>query len=144
MIDWLIQILTSLPLTSRFVFWGIFISVITFAGSIVMVSILLTKLPATYFQASHDRDFWMHRHRAIRFVAVIAKNVIGVMLVMLGVVMSLPGIPGQGILTVLLGIMLLDFPGKRRLEYRIVSQPRVLQTINQLRGKFGKPPLMLD
>jgi hypothetical protein len=40
--------------------------------------------------------------------------------------------------------MLLDFPGKRRLEYRFVSQPRVLQTINQLRGKFGKPPLVLD
>jgi hypothetical protein len=58
--------------------------------------------------------------------------------------MSIPGVPGQGILTILLGIMLLDFPGKRDLEYRLVSQPRVLNTINKLRHKFGKDDLVLD
>jgi hypothetical protein len=53
-------------------------------------------------------------------------------------------VPGQGILTILLGIMLLDFPGKRDLEYRLVSQPRVFNTINKLRHRFGKDSLVLD
>ena len=62
----------------------------------------------------------------------------------LGIVLSLPGVPGQGILTILLGIMLLDFPGRRKLEHKLVSRPQVLKTINKLRHRFGKPPLVLD
>jgi hypothetical protein len=58
--------------------------------------------------------------------------------------MSLPGVPGQGVLTILLGIMLLDFPGKRGLEASIVRRPRVLHAINSVRGRFDKPPLFLD
>jgi hypothetical protein len=58
--------------------------------------------------------------------------------------MSLPGVPGQGVLTILLGIMLLDLPGKRRLEQKILKQPKVLKKINSLRQKFSKPPLVLD
>ncbi len=58
--------------------------------------------------------------------------------------MSLPGIPGQGLLTILLGVMLLDFPGKRRLEFKIISRPKVFRAINRLRARFDKPPLVLD
>ena len=60
-----------------------------------------------------------------------------------GIVLSIPGVPGQGLLTILLGVMLLDFPGKRRLELKIVSRPSVLKTVNSLRSKFGKPKLVL-
>jgi len=63
---------------------------------------------------------------------------------LLGILMSLPGVPGQGLLTILLGIMLLDFPGKRGLEYKLVSKPRVRDAINKLRHKFDKPDLILE
>jgi hypothetical protein len=76
--------------------------------------------------------------------AHIAKNVLGFILVVVGIMLSLPGVPGQGILTILIGIMLLDFPGKRELERRIVSCPGLFQAINALRRRFGKPPLVLD
>jgi hypothetical protein len=46
-------------------------------------------------------------------------------------------------LTILIGVMLLNFPGKRRLERWLVSRPRVLPVINRLRARFGKPPLLL-
>jgi UPF0716 family protein affecting phage T7 exclusion len=69
---------------------------------------------------------------------------LGVVLVVLGILMSVPGVPGQGFLTILLGIMLLDFPGKRNLEYKLVSRPQVLNAINKLRHRFGKPSLVLD
>ena len=75
---------------------------------------------------------------------MILKNLLGVILVLLGILMSIPGVPGQGLLTILLGIILLDFPGKRSLEQKLVSQPMILQKINRLRHKFSKPPLVLD
>jgi hypothetical protein len=75
---------------------------------------------------------------------VIGKNVAGWLLIALGIVLSLPGVPGQGLLTVLLGVMLVDFPGKDRLEQKLLSRPGIINTINRLRGRFGKPALELD
>ena len=75
---------------------------------------------------------------------IVAKNVLGLVFVVLGVIMAVPGVPGPGVLTVLLGVMMLDFPGKRDLEARFLGQPRVYSAVNALRARFGKPPLMLD
>jgi len=119
------------------------IFLITFFISLAIVSFILVKLPPTYFQESHSRDFWVDRHPSIRWAGLIGKNALGIVLVVLGILMSIPGVPGQGILTILLGIMLVDFPGKRPLEYKLVSHPRVRETVNRLRLRFGKPPLVL-
>jgi|SRR5882672_2246201 len=116
----------------------------TFTISLAIVSFIMVKIPANYFQKDHPRDLWSDKHPALRFLAVFAKNLLGVVLVVLGIVMSIPGVPGQGILTILLGIMLLDFPGKRNLEHKLVSRPQVRNAINRLRQKFGKPSLILD
>jgi hypothetical protein len=80
----------------------------------------------------------------LRWGGLVVKNLLGAFLVLLGVVMSLPGVPGQGVLTILLGVMLLDFPGKRALELKLVSRPKVLRTINRIRQQFERPPLQLD
>jgi hypothetical protein len=142
MTDWLMQ--TVAAVTWRDVIVGLVLFVVTFAGSIALVSFMLVRLPATYFHAEHDRALWTDRHRAVRWSGMILKNLIGAVLIVLGIVMSLPGVPGQGILTILLGLMLVDLPGKRRWELKLVSRPKVLRTINQLRGRFDKPPLVLD
>ncbi len=136
--------LAHMQLDARFVMIGIVVFVLTFVGSLALVSFLLVKLPPTYFQASHERGFWENQPQVIRWGGIILKNLLGLILVLLGIVMSLPGVPGQGVLTILLGIMLLDFPGKRRLEYRLVSQPKMLRVVNRLRAKFDQPPLILD
>jgi hypothetical protein len=140
--DWITQLLASFTLRDAII--GVILFVVTFAGSIGLVSFMLVRIPATYFHSSHDRDFWVDRHRAVRWSGMVMKNAFGAALVILGIIMSVPGVPGQGILTILLGLMLLDLPGKRRWEQKLVRRPKVLQTINQLRGKFGRPPLVLD
>lgn len=117
---------------------------VTFAISLGLVAVLLVRLPATYFLDRHQRELWIDRHPAVRWLGVVLKNVLGVALVVLGAVLSLPGVPGQGLLTVLLGVMLIDFPGKRRLERRLVGLPRVLDRVNRLRARFGREPLVLD
>lgn len=131
-------------LTFRNVMIGVLLFVITFSVSLGVVSLILVKIPATYFKADHQRDLWTDRHAAIRYAGIIGKNILGVLLVALGIVMSLPGVPGQGLLTILLGIMLLDFPGKRQFEYRLISRPSILKAVNRLRHKFGKPALVLE
>ena len=122
---------------------GVLLFVVTFAISLAIVSLILVKIPPDYFQEHRPNQFWSGQHPAVRLLGIIGKNILGVLLVALGIVMSIPGVPGQGILTILLGIMLLDFPGRSDLERRIVSQPRVVKNINKLRHRFGKPDLAL-
>jgi hypothetical protein len=116
----------------------------SFAASIVAITVLLVNLPATYFLSTHRRQLWIDRHRVIRWSGVVLKNLLGLCLVLLGGVLSVPGVPGQGLVTVVIGLVLLDFPGKRRLEQQILSRPRLYVRINRLRARFGREPLMLD
>ena len=144
MLDWLTNYIHSWGFTWGQVLFAAGFSVVTFFGSLGVVTVVLVKLPANYFHSSHAREFLTERHPVLRMVGIVAKNIFGLVLVAAGVVMSLPGVPGQGVLTILLGIMLLDFPGKRALETYIVSRPRVQAAVNALRARFDKPPLMLD
>jgi hypothetical protein len=115
----------------------------TTAVSLAAVAIVLVRLPATYFQD----DFISPRaggQPIVRWIGLILKNILGVVLILFGLLLSLPGVPGQGLLTVLIGLMLLDFPGKRRIERRLVARPTIQRAINALRARFGKPALVLD
>ncbi|RME33433.1 MAG: hypothetical protein D6786_07715, partial [Gammaproteobacteria bacterium] len=49
--------------------------------------------------------------------------------------------PGQGLLTMLVGLLLMNYPGKYRLERWLVTRPRVLETLNWIRARTGHPPL---
>lgn len=124
--------------------FGVVLFLITFIGSLGLVSFILVKLPRDYFCSHYDRQIWSGRAPALRITAAIAKNLLGIILIMAGIVMTLPGVPGQGLLTILLGIMLVDFPGKDRLERKLLYRPAVRNSIDKLRARFGKPPLQLD
>ena len=133
-----------LALTWRKVVVGALIFLVSFFVNLGIVSLILVKLPADHFSKSRKTKFWAGPKPAIHAAKVIGKNIGGILLVALGIVLSLPGVPGQGLLTVLLGIMLLDFPGRHRLEQKLLSKPSIVNTINRLRGRFGKPPLQLN
>ena len=133
-----------LALTWRQVLIGAAIFVASFLINLGIVSAILVKLPADHFSKNRKTKFWAGPRPALHAAKVIGKNVAGVLLVALGVVLSLPGVPGQGLLTILLGIMLLDFPGRDRLEQKLLSKPSIVNTINRLRGRFGKSPLVLN
>ena len=133
-----------LALTWRSVLIGGLIFVGSFLLNLGIVSLILVKLPANHFSKNRKTKFWSGPRPALHAAAVIGKNIGGLLLVALGVVLSVPGVPGQGLLTILLGIMLLDFPGRQRLEQKLLSKPSIVNTINRLREKFGKPPLELN
>lgn len=122
---------------------GIGLFVLTFVASIVVIGFLLVRLPPTFFLDSHNRGLWIDHHPVVRWLGIVLKNVLGIGIVVVGVLLSLPGIPGQGILTILIGFVLIDFPGKRRLERAILRRPGILDRVNRLRGRCGKPPLVV-
>ena len=131
-------------LTWQKILVGALIFVASFFINLGIVSFILVKLPADHFSKNRKTKFWAGPRPAIHAAKVIGKNIAGVLLVALGIVLSLPGVPGQGLLTVLLGIMLLDFPGRHRLEQKLLSKPSIVNTINRLRKRFDKPPLQLN
>ena len=124
--------------------YGALFFAVTFVVSTSIVAFIIVKLPEDYFHPSNERLFWVDRHPVLRWAGRIAKNIVGLVLVVLGVVMALPGVPGPGALIILLGIMMLDFPGKRALELKLVSRAQVRRAIDRVRKRFDKPPLLLD
>jgi hypothetical protein len=121
---------------------GLFIASLAFSfGSIVLV---MVKIPENYFSSHYTHDFMPGSSWAVRWGAVIAKNVFGALLIVLGIILSLPGVPGQGLITILLGLIMLDIPGKRPIEARIIKRPSVLSAINKLRSRYHKAPLVMD
>lgn len=141
-LDWLVQSWQALTWGDIFVFLGIFLASVLF--SFLMIVIVVVKIPENYFSSHYEEDFLPDSSFFVRWGAVILKNLLGVLLICLGIVLSLPGIPGQGVLTILLGLIMLDIPGKRPLEARIIKRPSVSSALNKLRARFGKPPLVLD
>jgi hypothetical protein len=123
---------------------GILIFLGTFLANLALVSFILIKIPADYFKKNHKTQFWVGPNPALHAAKMIGKNILGVMLIVIGIILSIPGVPGQGLLTILLGVVLVDFPGKRHLERKLLSRQEIVKTIDRLRKKFDRPPLELD
>lgn len=134
----------ALGITWQSVVFGALIFLGSFLLNLAIVSVILVKLPADHFSKNRKTKFWSGKRPLLNVAKVVGKNIAGLLLVALGVVLSLPGVPGQGLITILLGLMLLDFPGRDRLEQKLLSKPSIVNTINRLRGRFGKPPLVLN
>ena len=73
--------------------------------------------------------------------SIVVRNVVGAALLLAGVVMLADA--GSGVLCILVGISLLDIPGKRQLETAIVQREPVHKSIDWIRRKAGRPPLKL-
>jgi hypothetical protein len=124
---------------------GLFLFLTLSVAGMALVAAVLVRLPANYFANPGSRRLGRtDAHPILRWASLILKNVAGAAIVVLGIALSLPGVPGPGILTILLGIMLMDFPGKRRLERWMISRPRVLAAVNRLRHRHGKPAFVLE
>jgi hypothetical protein len=125
MLDWLKQPSVEIGL-------AIF-SIAAVLASIVLVPRFLAKLPRDYLHGHADSGSSSVPLRVLR-------NLLGIVLVVLGVAMLL--LPGQGLLTLLVGLLLVDFPGKLRLVRSLLGKPKVLAVVNKLRSHRGAPPLL--
>ena len=123
--------------------WLLVGSAVTVGMALVAVPLMVARIPADYF--AHETRSAMHhplRWRWVWWIVRCAKNVLGVGCLFFGALMLV--LPGQGVLTILLGVTLLEFPGKYRLQRWIVGRRRVRESLNWVRVKAGRPPLQFD
>jgi hypothetical protein len=125
------------------VFWWLVpLSVATFVGSLIAVPIVVARIPADYFTCDEQMPTCPeHRHPVAFWTLIVLKNLLGVVLVIGGVMML--ALPGQGLLTILLGVLLLNFPGKRELELSIIRRSAIRRAVNWIRRKAGREPLRI-
>ncbi|TNE78064.1 MAG: hypothetical protein EP334_05675 [Gammaproteobacteria bacterium] len=135
MLDWLSEHQTLLT-------WLSVISLVTFIISLLALPWLVSLIPADYFHHSSRHPAPLKkRHPLIRLLLLFGKNLLGLVLLCGGILMLF--LPGQGLLTIAVGMLLLDYPGKFHLERRVVGHPTVLKGLNWLRGKRNQPPIEL-
>lgn len=120
---------------------GIF-SAITFVASLFLVPFLVVRLPADYFdKENRHKTLLQQRHPVIRLLLLIIRNVAGIMVLLLGIAMLI--LPGQGLLTIFIAVMLIDFPGKYRLQRWLIQRPSIYRAVAWLREKAGREPLII-
>ena len=115
-------------------------SVLMFVGTLIAMPVIIAHLPADYFTRRPVRD-WPARRPMVHLALVIAKNGLGLILLLAGLAMLV--LPGQGLLTLLVAVMLLDFPGKRRLQRWLIRRQPIFRAANWIRAKAHRPPLHL-
>lgn len=125
-------------------------SLIIWFGSISLFIFLFSLLTIKWLVALIPEDYFINKRitkiRSINpllwYVFLIIKNIIGYSLILGGVMMLV--LPGQGIFTIIIGLMLSNYPGKYSIERRFIAIPSILKSINWLRRKSNKPPINLS
>ncbi|MBX3212840.1 MAG: hypothetical protein KF850_12450 [Labilithrix sp.] len=107
-------------------------SVAMFLGTLVAIPWFVRRLPADYFVRPPPERGLAKR---------IAQNLLGVTFIAAGIAMLV--LPGQGILTILIGVSIVDLPVKHRLMRWLLLRPAIQDGIQRLRTRAGKPPLLL-
>ncbi|WP_372725186.1 PGPGW domain-containing protein [Novipirellula sp.] len=131
-------------ITEPMFWWVATVSAIVFAASIVAVPWLILRLPSDYF--NHRRRIMIRpQTRASVYyhcVWIVLKNIAGAAFLTMGIAMLV--LPGQGLLTIFIGLSMLDFPGKYQLQRALVSRPFILKPLNWIRRKGGKTDFIVQ
>jgi hypothetical protein len=117
------------------------LSILMFVGSLILIPLLVVRVPEDYFIRQPIKD-WPTRHPLVHLSIIAAKNLLGGGMLLAGIAMLV--LPGQGLLTILIALMLIDFPYKRYWERRMIGIKPVREAANWIRRKNGHPPLVLE
>lgn len=123
-------------------YWLGILSVVSLVASLILTPMLIARLPVDYFAHRHRHPLLREKRSPLRLLGVVIKNLIGGLLVLAGILML--ALPGQGVLTIVIGMTIMNFPGKYRVERWLVGKATVLRTLNWIRRRMGKPALQVS
>ncbi len=126
------------------IYWVGASSLVTMLLFPIIITLVIVRIPEDYFATPRrpHRRIATRRLTTLRVLMLILKNTLGGIFLIAGIAMLV--LPGQGILTILLGLSLMNFPGKFRLERWLVTRGATLRLINRLRRRYNRPPLVLN
>ena len=110
--------------------------------SVFMMVLIISFLPEDYFKSENRNlisSVQNSRYPLLKLLVLITKNFFGVLLLMSGILMLV--LPGQGILTIITGLVFMDYPGKYKFERKLLRQKGVINSINWIRSRLSKPSL---
>jgi len=109
--------------------------------SLILLPFIIIHMPENYFvDEDHSLCPWKHNHPMLCIFYVSIKNLLGAVFLVLGLIMLVT--PGQGLLLIMMGLLLMNYPGKSKAERWLVSRKGVKNTLNRIRNKAGKPSLL--
>ena len=110
--------------------------------SVFMMVIIISFLPEDYFKSENRNlisSVQNSRYPLLKLLVLITKNFFGILLLLSGILMLV--LPGQGILTIITGLVFMDYPGKYKFERKLLRQKGVINSINWIRSRLSKPSL---
>tara|TARA_R110000737_G_scaffold10721_1_gene26449 strand:- start:189 stop:647 length:459 start_codon:yes stop_codon:yes gene_type:complete len=133
----------------NFIFLTIVITTSISITYFIVISYIVTQLDTQYFLHHKNPDdvagkkpLFKSQTSMAHFAVNVVKIIIGICLLMAGLVMLV--LPGQGLITMLIGLSLMPFPGKQRLENNILARQSVRYSLNWIRKKANKTPFIFD
>lgn len=137
----------------------------TFGGNFILLTIVITTAVSiayfvviSYFIVKMDKEYFLRKqlsdtdtslvphttlmNSSVSSVVRITKIIFGVFLVVCGIVML--ALPGQGLITMVIGLSLIPFPGKNKIEQNLLSRKSVRTSLNWIRIKANKEPFIFD
>ncbi len=120
----------------QYFIWVGIVSFVVFVASLLLTPLLLGKIPQDYF--IHTNQHKVEIEHLGHLIIVVIRTLIGFVLLIAGIIMLVT--PGQGIITIFLGLFLMEFPGKRKLELKFIKHNPTFKALNWLRNKAGKSP----
>jgi len=133
-----------LQLTAFFEAWAWWLlaaSVVMFIISLAAMPLIVARIPEDYFTHHGRHRMAQNNHGLIKGIILAGlKNMFGAILLLAGFIMLFT--PGQGLLSILFGLMIMNYPGKYQLECWMIRKPVVFRTLNFMRAKQGKAPLL--
>lgn len=117
-------------------------SVVIFFATLLVIPWLIVRIPADYF-VRHERrpSQFRDRHPLIMTLGTIARNMLALLLISVGILLLF--LPGQGLLTIFVGMLVGSYPGRQRLLTWLVVRPSILRPLNWIRRKAGRAPLQI-
>ena len=116
------------------------LSFIIFIFSLLTIKWLVALIPSDYFIKKNNSEF-RSNYPIFWLVSIIIKNLVGYTLIIGGILMLV--LPGQGLFTIFVGLMLSNYPGKFYIERKFIAIPSVLSAINWLRKKSNTPSIKI-
>ena len=129
--DWLYSHTTFIIVVSI-----ISVVLVTLLFAALLITIL--RLPVDFF-LKEERSFVFKRKNIpliLYIIILILKNILGIILAIFGLIMIL--LPGQGIMTIFVAVIFIDFPGKWKMIKYFSRRKKIMQGLNWVRRLFKK------
>ena len=123
------------------IIWLGLISMVIFFFSLLSIKWLVGMIPEDYF-IRNGASKTKSSNPVLWYFVLIFKNLFGYTLIFGGIMMLI--LPGQGLFTIIIGLLLSNYPGKYKIEKKVIAIPSVLRSINWLRKKTNKPPIKIS